>query len=495
MFALALALCLAALFPGFAPARRLVTGIADPEATNLGDQLVFDRIHSAGGSFVRITVDWPRVAPAHQPTDWNPADPLDPHYDWAEVDRQVIAAHAASLEPWLQIYGAPRWAQGCHSSDLSYVAPCDPDPKAMAQFAKAAARRYNGDMGFPAVRYYQVQNEPNLYLFFNPQFRQGRPVSPQLYRALVNRFTPAVKSVNSSNLVIAGGLAPLQRPGGLGPMDFMRRMLCMRGRSHPVKSCDRTANFDIWAMDPYTTGGPTHHAAGPDDVSLGDLPEMHRLLRAADRAGRIEGSLGQTPFWIAEFSWDSKPPDPGGLPIRIHARWAAEALYRAWTAGVTTFLWYELRDQDPNGKPYSQSVQSGLYFRGASVAQDRPKLTLRAFRFPFVAFRRQRGIAVWGRTPDSAPGPVSISVESDRGWTPIRQLHADQSGIFHGLVRTAYGRGGTGRVEATYESTDSVPFSLQPVRDFYQPPFGRRTGTAPQPAPLQPSPLARVGLR
>jgi hypothetical protein len=246
----------------------------------------------------------------------------------------------------------------------------------------------------------------------------------------------------------------------------------MRGRSHPVKSCDKTANFDIWAMDPYTTGGPTHHAAGPDDVSLGDLPEMHRLLRAADRAGRIVGSSQETPFWIAEFSWDSNPPDPGGLPIRLHARWCAEALYRAWKAGVTTFLWYELRDQDPMGKPYSQSVQSGLYFRGATVEQDRPKLTLRAFRFPFVAFRRPHGIAVWGRTPDSGPGPVTISAERGSGWTRLRLLQADRSGIFHGLVRTPYGSGGTGRVKASYAGADSVPFSLQPVRDFYQPPFG-----------------------
>ena len=470
--ALALVSCCAALSPAPASARALATGVADPEATNLGDQLVFNRIHDAGGTFVRITVDWHRVAPVSEPNSWNPGDPLDPNYDWSQVDRQVVAARAASLEPWMQIYGAPKWAQGCRSRDRSYFAPCDPDPNALATFAKAAARRYNGDMGFPAVRYWQVENEPNLFLFFNPQFKNGKPVSPQLYRVLVNHFTPAVKSVNSSNLVIAGGLAPLQRPGGLGPMDFMRRMLCMRGRRHPVKSCNQTATFDIWATDPYTTGGPTHHAAGPDDVSLGDLPEMTRLLRAADRAGRIDSPLNQTPFWIAEFSWDSKPPDPGGLPIKLHARWAAEALYRAWKAGVTTFLWFELRDQDPGNKPYSETVQSGLYFRGATVADDRPKLTLKAFHFPFVAFRRHRGIDVWGRTPDSKSGLVLISAQQGGEWRVIRSLRADRNGIFQGFVKTGYGRGGKGQVRAGYGATVSVPFSLQPVHDFYQPPFG-----------------------
>src|SRR6476619_6198487 len=151
---LALAACCAALFPSCgaqspdsAQARPLVTGIADPEATNLGDQLVFNRIHDAGGTFVRITLDWHRVAPQSEPAGWDPSDPLDPNYNWSEVDRQVVAARAASLEPWLQIYGAPLWAQRCRSRDRSYFAPCDPDPSALAAFAKAAARRYNGDMG------------------------------------------------------------------------------------------------------------------------------------------------------------------------------------------------------------------------------------------------------------------------------------------------------------------------------------------------------------
>jgi|SRR5665811_325618 len=61
--------------------------------------------------------------------------------------------------------------------------------------------------------------EPNLSLYFNPQFRHGRPVSPTLYRRLINAFYAAVKSVSRSNLVLMAGLGPIAVPGlTIGPM-------------------------------------------------------------------------------------------------------------------------------------------------------------------------------------------------------------------------------------------------------------------------------------
>src|SRR5665811_1828269 len=76
--------------------------------------------------------------------------------------------------------------------------------------------------------------EPNLSLYFNPQFRHGRPVSPTLYRRLINAFYAAVKSVSRSNLVLMAGLGPIAVPGlTIGPMRFTRELLCMRGRRNP----------------------------------------------------------------------------------------------------------------------------------------------------------------------------------------------------------------------------------------------------------------------
>ena len=116
---------------------------------------------------------------------------------------------------------------------------------------------------------------------------------------------------------------------------------------------------------------------------------MHRLLVAAARQGRII-SNGPLDFWVTEFGWDSDPPDRGGVPTRLHARWVSEALYRMWKAKVTLASWFLLRD----GTGDDTRFQSGLYAlcpqNALDVRCDRPKRSLRAFRFPFVAFRERR---------------------------------------------------------------------------------------------------------
>ena len=73
-----------------------------------------------------------------------------------------------------------------------------------------------------------------------------------------------------------------------------------------------------------------------------------------------------------------------------------------WRAGVGLVTWFQLRDDPLSRTPY----QSGLWFRGGdALASDRPKRSLTAFRFPFVAFRSRNGVSIWGRAPGGARGP------------------------------------------------------------------------------------------
>jgi hypothetical protein len=452
----------------------LATGI-----TNIEEEvpLGFAHTRAAGARFVRIPLFWGGVAPRAQPSNWRPEDPLDPHYQWEQIDYAVANAVAAGLTPVLQVDGAPSWAQRCVAPSFARAKTCDPSPDALAAFATAAARRYSGTVaGLPRVEYWQALNEPNLSLFFNPQFNGDTPVSPFLYRTLINRFYAAVKAVDPSNLVIAAGLGPIAVPQyTIGPMRFARLLLCMRGHNHPQPTrgdCEGGVHFDIFAIQPYTTGGPTHKG-GVNDVELGDLDKLQALIDAADRAGRIKGSFTHTPLWITEFSWDSNPPDPGGLPMGIETRWTAEALYRAWLAGVTHFFWYSLRDDAPEpSKPFSETLQSGLYFRGATVAQDQPKEILYAFRFPFVAYPSRRGLRFWGRTPTSEPGKVAIQLLRHGRWRLAATVRASAAGIFAGRADKRYGLDRRGRARAVYGGEASVPFSMKPVPDFPQPPFG-----------------------
>lgn len=458
--------------PMAANAKPLITGVAGIDDYS---PAAFRQVRNTGAHFVHIPVAWALVAPRTPPTVWHPENPADPSYNWGSIDLAVRNAVRAGTAPVLLIDGAPGWAQRCRSTPPGRL--CDPDPGALASFARAAAARYSGHFGgLPRVRFWQGLNEPNLSLFFNPQFEGRKAVSPWLYRQLINAFYAAVKSVNRSNLVIAAGLGPIAVPRfTIGPMRFARLLLCMRGRRNPRPmrgNCEGGVHFDIFDIHPYTTGGPTHKGHA-DDVELGNLEKLQELIRAADRAGRIKGRFRRTPLWVTEFSWDSKPPDPGGVPMRILKRWTAEALYRSWSAGISHFFWYSLRDRarDP-AKRFSENLESGLYFRGVTVAKDKPKPAMYAFRFPFVAYSRKSGFFFWGRTPNSKRGKVVIQIRKGGGWRNATVARADRNGIFKGVAKGSYGRHKRGTVRARYRGERSVPFSLKPVKDFYQPPFG-----------------------
>lgn len=468
----ALALAGWATSPAEAALRPLHTGVS---YVYDNDVAAFENSKRAGAKLVQTPLRWASVAPEKLPAAWNPADPADPHYDWEWMDLWVLRAAAAGLEPILQVRGAPLWAQRCPSEETD--APCNPDPDALAVFTTAAVRRYSGTFGgLPRVRYWQGLNEPNLSLFFRPQYEGDRPVSPDLYRTLINRFYAAVKAVDPANLVIAGGLGPIAVPKyTVGPMRFTRLLLCMRGHKNPrptKSSCDGGVHFDIFDIHPYTTGGPTHEG-GPNDVQLGDLAKLKELLAAADRAGRIKGAFKRTPLWIMEFSWDSKPPDPGGLAMKIATRWTAEALYNSWKAGVEYFFWYSLRDAESEpDRPFSETLQSGLFFRGPTVADDQPKELLQAYRFPFVAYPTPKGLSLWGRTPSSGPGSVKIQAWQGGRWRKFGTVRANRVGIFSTVLHRRYGRNQRGLVRAVFAGEPAPSFSMRPVRDFQQPPFG-----------------------
>ena len=195
------------------------------------------------------------------------------------------------------------------------------------------------------------------------------------------------------NVVIAGGQSPFGGKDdyyvGASPLRFMRELLCMSAGDHPRPTCNAKVQFDIWAHHPYTAGGPTHKALNPDDVSLGDLPEMKRLLDAAVKAGHVV-SPKHVRFWVTEFSWDSQPGDPKGVPARLHARWVSEGLYRMWQSGVSQVTWFNLRDS-PLISGTDGFCQCGFWLRGpGGLATDKRKLSLEAFRFPFVAFTQRK---------------------------------------------------------------------------------------------------------
>jgi hypothetical protein len=199
---------------------------------------------------------------------------------------------------------------------------------------------------------------------------------------------------------------------------------------------------------------------------------MNRLLRAAERAGHIRSDRHPIPFWVTEFSWDSKPPDPNGVPLNIQARWTSEALYRAWKAGVSAFFWLTLLDYPTNGQSYQATVQAGLWFSDDGVHFGRPKPARESFRFPVVAFPRRHGLFAWGRTPYGRRGQVILQLWKGHRWRRFARLRTDRFGIFRHTEQTRYGRNHRGLVRARFRGESSNGFPLTPTPDFYVRPFG-----------------------
>ncbi|MGZ4337558.1 MAG: hypothetical protein ACXVRA_09605 [Gaiellaceae bacterium] len=452
-----------ALWVGAAAASTpLQTAIFDPETLATPDApLAFQRIHDAGATAVRLSLSWRNIAPATLRVGFKATDPADPAYRWGAIDRQVRLAVANGLEPIVSIADTPAWAEGQSVPVASWLRPpstVEPSPAAFAQFAQAAARRYSGSFhGLPRVRYWQAWNEPNFFKFLSPQFLAKQPFSPAWYRSMVNAFAAAVHGVNRTNVVIAGGLSPYGNGQTfMSPFQFMRELFCMSGGPSPRPTCRLAVHFDVWATHPYTAGGPTHKALNAGDISLGDLPAVRRFLNAAVAAHHVVPN-GALRLWVTEFSWASNPPVPTAVPSELLAHWTSEALYRMWQSGVSLVTWFELRDEPPSGL-----FRSGLYYRGSSLADDRPKLALGAFRFPLVAYKQTDGILVWGRTPGGVRGTVTVQQASGSSWLSLGTLRSDANGIFSARFPNRTG----GSVRAALGRSASVPFSLKVPPDF-----------------------------
>jgi hypothetical protein len=143
----------------------------------------------------------------------------------------------------------------------------------------------------------------------------------------------------------------------------------------------------------------------------------------------------------------------------------AEALYRMWSSGVSLVTWFTLRDQPVRTSPY----QSGLYFRGSSLADDRPKPALTGFRFPFVAFpRAKKNVFVWARTPTGKAATIVVEQRGSSGWRRLGAVRANSAGIASATL-SARGRG---PVRGRIGGDASLPFSLVAPPDRIYQPFG-----------------------
>jgi hypothetical protein len=394
---------------------------------------------------VLLEVDWSAFEPKPPPAGVDPTNPGGPEYNFAYLDGVLREFRGTGISAAFLVSDAPSWAEAPGGpTSLEARGAWRPNPTAYHDAATALARRYSGSYPdplfpgrtLPRVRYYQAWAEANFEIHLAPQWVSSGgswvPAAPAIYRGLLNAFYAGVKSVHSDNVVITSGTGPFGDPSGpcanqslgdgcrMPPVMFDRELLCLNGQAMTPGPCPNPAHFDALAMDPYEAGSPTTHAYYADDVSAPDLGKLTSILNRANTQHRVLPQ-GHKQLWVTEFSYDSKPPNPTAVSLATQAKWLEESFYLFWKQGVSTAVWYLVRDQA--GTAYTTTYYSGVYFNNGT-----PKPAYEAFRFPFVVWPNGRQATVWGISPRT--GTVTVQRRQGRSWTTLFKLRVPAGGVF-----------------------------------------------------------------
>ena len=436
------------LTPMACAAPDMETGIADDAQVLYSGPAVAARTVSewrrAGIQVVRLHARWAFIAPGvhatHRPKHFHPADPDDPHYNWARLDTAVSLLTAAGIRPMISITGSgPLWSSSAPSRhDPVYR----PDPTAFGQFAHAVAARYRG-----VVHRYLIWNEPNQPGWLKPQFSCVRgactPVSPGLYRALYRASAAAVHAVDSTAQVLIGtlaprGHAPTKTNVPMRPLQFLRALGCVNAGYQRITTggCAHAKPLLAYgfAYHPHPDRmSPTDHAASPDDASIGDLGRLERALDRTVAHGILKPAHGHRfGLYLSEFGYQTNPPDGNdGVSPTQQAAWIQQAEYIAYrdprVHNLTAYLWRDepLRPAN-NGTSKTGGWQSGVYF-----ASGRAKPLRWAFDHPFfIDVRRGRRSVFWGQVRPDSRWTVRIQRNGRHGWSTVARVRTNAAGYW-----------------------------------------------------------------
>ncbi len=397
-------------------------------------------VHASGARIAEVEVDWTGYETHAPAVGTNAANPANAAYgNWSDLDTVVRTLAKAGVQPMFMVTDEPRWAEAS-SSAAALTQAYVPNDKAFRAFMKALATRYDGHYAdplnpghaLPRVRYYQDWAEANLSIKLGPQWTRSHGTwvntGAAIYRGMLNAFYAGVKSAVASDVVIFSGLEsygdpPGTRLGRVAPVTFLENVLCLNAKLQKV--CNDPVHFDVMASDPYEVGSPTTPAVNTNDASAPDLAKLTKVVNAGLRLRTVLPARAK-PLWVTEFSYDSNPPNPkGGLPLLKQAHWLEQSFYVFWKEGVSTVLWYLIRDQP--GKAYATTYYSGIYFYNG---KRKPSYT--AYSFPLVVAADGTHAQIWGVAPRR--GAVAVQQRHGSRWRTVSTFHPAAGGVFSAVI-------------------------------------------------------------
>ncbi|BBY62180.1 hypothetical protein MHEL_04230 [Mycolicibacterium helvum] len=292
-------------------------GVADSTLYTLSQADVdatLDHLKDMGVNDIRIAVPWVYMQPQN-----------NENYDWSKMDYVVHAASERGINIVGVISGTPTWA--------GFPLNGHSDPADYARFASAVAARYNDASTIGTIDDYEIWNEPNGALFYNP-------VSAASYTKMLQAAYPAIKASNPNAVVIAGVLGAVQTISGLSvaPQTFLKQMYASGAGGY----------FDALSYHPYHYTLPFSLGTG---VANSPLEQVKALRALMDANGDADLKI-----WATEY----------GLPTNYPITQTQQAAFIhdfvvAWqnVEGAGPMFIYTTRDSNTGG--FDDEENFGLF--------------------------------------------------------------------------------------------------------------------------------------
>ena len=399
-----------------------------------------DQITSFGVTRVRQLVYWRDYAPDPDSKTRPSFDASDPNAyppgTWGNLDGLVAAAKARGVSVMLTLTGpVPRWATADKKDNLT-----KPDAKEFGAFATAVGRRYGDD-----VSLWSIWNEPNQPQFLLPQFVNGKPYSPKLYRRLYQAAYAGLRSTpsNATDTILIGETSPRGNEHIVRPLAFLRGMLCLDSKYRKATSCGEL-QAGGYAHHAYTTSeGPRFKPAAADDVTIGVLS---RLVGALDKAGAAGALPKGLPIYLTEFGIQSTPDAIAGVSLSRQAAYLAIAEHIAYVnPRVVAFSQYLMSDDPPRSSGYKY----GGFESGLRSASGKEKPAYEGFRLPLAVEIYGNTDVLWGLVRPHH-GATRVTIErkpKGKAWRTLKALATTAAGAY--ALQTAHHAGQTYRVRWT----------------------------------------------
>jgi hypothetical protein len=507
--------------------------------------LALDMMKGLGVDRVRVSVIWKLVAPDSDASTKPKFDATDPSAypsgAWDRYDTLVRLAEAKGMGVNFDLVDpAPLWAtSNPPRADAASVS--NPDPAEFGKFVQAVGARYSGSFtppapagatpppaqsralplpaatasaaraharadahaaqvatgALPRVTYWSLWNEPNQGGWLAPQWQDGQPASPRLYRALVDAaWTALAATGHQSDVILTGETAPKgsdaqTATAPMKPLVFLRALYCVDKGLHPLQGAAADAvgcptqnnGADFAAAHPglFAMTGYSHHpynfplapnlkSRDPDFVALADTPRLESFLDGAF-AAYGQSRPGGVPILFTEYGYQTKPPDPLGISWAKQASYLNESEYMAWNfPEVKSTSQFLLVDDKPNSAFAPGSIKYWSTFQTGLLELDGSRKAS-FFSYPVPIWlpkthvRARRSFVVWGMRRNAANGvpqqaTVQYATEKGRRYKALKTLTTtDPRGYMEAKVAVPR----SGSVRIAWHNPSGGPTYSRPV--------------------------------